>query len=314
MHELTVTNQDNSWTTGAAVALTAAAGVVVLLAASSNKSKTINVEAECLSSARMNDIAEYLREIDDKTVLECDSASAPPLSVIDRTASSRSKLSRSISNAVAKEVHEQVLRIRYLTIAMIRTGCQLVSWIPEGTSFASPMELWNEVSQFYWDLVFKDGCILSSKLDDNKVKWLTKAAADLQLLTNELYAEWSGSILEKNGCKNGFMCTTNPTFLTALKRSSLSVNFIQRIAGIADGVPFVHFNEIPKTYLCSAILRDMTYSSVRNLKKYCCEEGKQTSKIIEKFEELLTAAIQSELSEAELQKEIKSIELAVRQG
>lgn len=310
MDDLIIYNQSNDWTNGIAIAGTAAIGLGLLIAANGEKKrKIIATEASCMSSSRLNDLAEYIREVDDEKILEFD-GEIPPLSVIDRKAAERAKSTKNISHPAAKAVHEQVLRARYLTIAMIRTGCQLVSWIPGGTAFASPMELWNEVSQFYWDLVFKDGCILSNKLDDNKVKWLTMAAADLELLVNELYSEWSGSILERGDCPS-FMCTSNPTFLTAIKKSTLSINFIKRIAHQFDGGAFVHFNGVPKTYLCSAILRDLAYSSVKNLKKYCCEEHKQTSKVMEKFEELLMAAVQSDKTEHELAKEISEIEKSI---
>jgi len=241
-----------------------ALGVAVLATTKHNEKMALEIKREvnATSSSYQNSIREYVNRVEDPCYLPTATASSfPSRNDIEEEASTQVKKLRFVSNPLCVNIYKMFAEIEAITIAMIRSKLALVSWL-HGVPICSPMDLWEECQYFVFGLVFGDDAILLQNQikEPSDQKRLAAYADDLRLLRSSLMDE----LEELLTLGNEHSCCSKNDAIKTIRRSSVTVPFMQRIAA-APASPFVTRTALPDNYVTNSALRASVHGSAENL-------------------------------------------------
>jgi hypothetical protein len=239
-----------------------ALGIGSILVAKQNESalKEISREVAATSSSYQNAIREYLNKIKDATFLpSATDASFPSRKDIEELGQDQIRKLKRVNHPICVEICRMLIEIEAITIAMIRSNMSVLSWIP-GIPLCSPMDLWEETQYFVFGLTYgDDGILLQNMIKEPKdQQMLASFADDLKLLKSSLLEEIDEILVKKSSCAD------NADLIRALRKTTVSVPFLQRIAAIQTS-PFVSTIPLPSEYITNSALRASIHGSATNL-------------------------------------------------
>lgn len=185
-----------------------------------------------------------------------------------------------VKHPVCVDIARQIFEIERILIALIRANFGMSSWIP-GIPMLSPMDMWERLDMFLYDLFHGGDMILIQQniRDANRLAELSKWADELKLLKLSIWEELM-DIRKSGGTAAGKACVA-----TALSRAKVTIPFLVELSQLSNPPLLQSGSGIPIHLLTEASCRAMIARTSEKLYKYFVEKGDEDS-FIKAYEEM----------------------------